>query len=495
MYLENKTPSHRWLLTAELLTVAALILLTLWSVRPLLEEWALVHTFDLIGLDYLRIFAAATPMRPLHLVPSVFESYLGFGRPEGVAVVTAIMMGLRYLAIRWAVTPLLSGKDRWLVASLAAMLFAWPGAWLGRFGPAQLSTALLFIAFGCAIRVGMRLSLGAAAGCVASIVALLCVYQGAALCLLAIPFYMLFWKTATAWRGALRAAAVIAAGFVVYGTYCLVATRWVGGGYEGDLATSSARLLTWTGMRTHVGAAYGSVFGEETLLLPLMLAVVTLLSFNYVQNGRQAPAGFSPSNLALACGGVLTLPLLSLIYVAQAHIQDLERTLFPASVGFVLVCTSLLIRARGAGANAGAGAGAGGPGLQVAAALVVVLLASSVLSATAAHRYALIQKQVIKQTLEALRASPHKAVLVVDTTGILGDVYTLVNPTLRDALAFYGVDVEASICTPSAIDRYHPIARRYPIPTTPRCDQVPGYAHVPLVLTATWDNDRLIVKP
>lgn len=487
--------TRRSFLAAEIGVVLALVILCAFTVRPLLEEWALLNAFQTFGLSYISIFAASIPLRPLHLIPSAVNWLLGQGQPAGVTAATALMFVLRYLAARWAVTPLLGTRERWIVASLAAVLVAWPGAWMGRYGPAQATAGLVFVILGACIRLHVRWQWRWVLVCIVSVVALLCIYQALALCLLALPLLALLWTPlgragpglpGLPIRGAMRVAASLMVGAGVYAFYAFLVTRNLGnGGYEADLASNSARLLTLRGLSSHIAQAYATGFGNGSQLLPLMLLLTAALLAPAVMALQQARQRVLLTLLPLAL--VLALPLFSIIYVSEAHIRDIDRVLFPLTTGFVLVCVSLLAWVRQL------------PGARIgrlaAAVMVAVLLVSALLSAVEVRRYALVQRTVLKQTIAAIQERKPGSVLLVDTTGTLGDVYTFLNPTLTDALANRGVHIPASICTPVPIDRVHPVARRFPFEATPRCDKAPPMAAPTLVLTAVWDNGVLSVKP
>jgi hypothetical protein len=482
-------------LAVEIGVVLALVLLCTFTVRPLLEEWALLNAFQTFGLSYISIFSASAPLRPLHLVPAAVNWLLGQGQPAGVTAGTALMFVLRYLAARWAVTPLLGSRERWVVASLAAVLVAWPGAWMGRFGPAQATVVLVFVMLGACIRLHLRWQWRWMLVCVVSAFALLCTYQALALCLLALPLLALLWTPlgragagapALPMRGALRVAASLMVGTVAYALFAFVVTRNLGnGGYEGELANNSARLLTLRGLSSHIAQAYATSFGNGSQLLPLLLLLAAALLAPAVMAQQQSRRRALLTLLPLAL--ILALPLFSIIYVNEAHIRDIDRVLFPAITGFVLVCISLLAWIREL------------PGARIgrwmAAVVVAVLMVSALLSALEIRRYALVQRTVLKQTIAAIQERKPGSVLLVDTTGTLGDVYTFLNPTLTDALANRGVRIPASICTPVTIDRLHPVARRFPFEATPRCDQAPPMAAPTLVLTAGWDRGALLLKP
>jgi hypothetical protein len=483
------------LLLLELGTLAVLSVLTLWSVRALLEEWGLFSAFNALGLGYIKQFAAEIPLRPLHLVPSAMYWEIAQGRTSGVAIGTLLLLVLRYLVVRWAVTPLFQGHDRWIVATLAAVLLAWPGAWLGRFAPAQFSALMFFLAFGFAIRVYRCWSLPAAIGCIVSIILLLCTYQALALCLVALPLFALLWKVRDQSapriglmvenKAALRVAFTIALSFVLYGVYALLVSRGGGGGYEAQLAQSSGRLLTIEGLSTHIGGAYLTVFGGAPLLLPLLLVMAFYLQADRAGNdGAVQPPWRAP---LVAAGLVAILPLFSLIYLNAGHITDPDRVMFPVSVAFVIVAASLLAWRHAAGQPDG--------GQLRAVVIVGALLLASTVMAYQVKKYANVQRQVITQAIAAIDAAQPRSLLIQDATGTLGDVYTLLNPTLTQALQVHKRQVDATICTLSSVDRIHPDAQRYPISTTARCEEVPAQPAPVLVLVARKENGVITLRP
>lgn len=472
--------------TLETATLVVLVGMVFWSVAPLLEEWALLNAFRSVGFGYLGIFASSNPLRPLHLSASALQWFLGDGHPIGVTIATALMLVFRYLIVRWAVTPILDGHARWVVATLAAVMLAWPGAWMGRFGPAQLSALLLFVILGCAVRLYVRWSLTWALTCLVCVLGILSSYQAVVLCLAVLPLLALLWQphnstTAGIHRlaGALRVTIALASGAIAFGVYAMLVTRAGAGGYEADLARGSTRLLTLSGMGTHLLLAYSTAFGSS-LLLPLLLLVVAILVGPAVAALPDHRSQWR--HLAGIAALVLTVPLFGMIYLSEGHIRDPDRVLFPVISGFVLICISILAWLTTAGAQVTRMAG-------IAVVLVAVLTGG--LTASEVREFARIQTEIIDQTQAAIHERKPGSVLIVDTTGMLGDVYTLLNPTITDALANRGIPVPASICTPLPLDRFHPVARRFPIETTPRCEQAPPMAAPTLVLTTRLVDGKL----
>jgi hypothetical protein len=487
--------NKRNLVVIELLTIVILLALTFWSVGPLIEEWGLFRAFNENGLAYFQAFAPSIPMRPLHLVAYAFQWVVGGGHPIGVALGTALLMVVRYFVARWAVSPFFGGYERWLLAVLAATLVFWPGTWMGRYGSAQLSAILLFVTLGFSIRLYNRWSIKWVVGSAVSVALLLAIYQGLTLCLLAIPVLSLFWNredivgnVARKSRifSAARISVAIGAGFLLYGIYWIIISSTFGSsGYEGALASDSARLLTVAGLMAHIKAAYVTAFGQEIYLLPFLLALAFFISWDALQRFETLTAKLSGAILIILF--VCLLPMLSMIYVNVLHIRDLDRVFYPLSVGFVLVCVSLLARFRNRCPI--------NDGLFNSSIVVAVVLVSSVVVAHGVRHYVQLQRSVISQTWAALDVKNASTVLVRDTTGTLGDVYTFLSSTLGDASTVLGRKLTADICTPIAVDRLHPVAQRFPIATTPNCEDLPPVPESTLVLTARWLDGVLVVTP
>ena len=479
------------LIVLEAATLFALVALTMLTVTPLLEEWGLFHAYDANGLGYLAQALPKFPIRPLQLLPSALDWLLGGGEPVGVAIGTSVLLVARYLVARWAATPLVDGYSRWIVATSAAVLVAWPGAWLVRFGPAQASAVLFFVALGCCIRLSRRWSIRFAAVCAASVLLLLMTYQALALCLVAIPLASLTWRhggdspdttgpTRARVRTVLRVSVPLVLGAAVYLAYCLVAYSVYGTfGYEAGVASDGGRLLTTTGLWSWVKAVYVTAFGQEKLLFAFLYLLALFLCRDRLS--RMGTSWTRLGAMALVLVGVAGLPLLSLTYTNASHVRGVDRVLFPVAVGFCLLCVSLLALAR-------RDFSAQTRSLTAATAVAVLLLAS-IPVALEMRGYGDLQRAVISQALAAAEQSDARSMVIRDTTGVLGDFYTLMGPTLGEAMAVEGRPIDATICTPLGVDRIQPI------PITPRCEDLPPAAAGTLVLTAQWENSALTLRP
>ncbi|HAV35006.1 MAG TPA: hypothetical protein DCX52_01380 [Massilia sp.] len=493
MAISPNATGNKRLTVLEFATLIVLAALSFWAVRPLLEEWGLFNVIKTQGIGYILAYAESTPMRPLHLLAIALNWELGQGHLIGIAAGNAVMMVLRYGVARWAVSPVLAGNDRWVIATLAAVLPAWSGIWFGRFGAAQLSLIFFFAVIGFSLRLARKWSWSTALACVASVWLLLSVYQALALCLVAMPLFALLWQdgtrradqaTAPHWQF-IRLAVTIGTGFVCYALYAIIASRLLGGGsYEATLAQGSSKLLTVAGIAQHVMRGYATAFARD-LTLPLMLLLGYFVIGPALLQQRGERTFVSAQALFLLL--VASLPLFSLIYMNELHIGDPDRVMLPVATAFVVALLSLMVRYRPSAGNLLAS--------RQAAAIVLVLLVVGTLGAASAKKYADLQETVLAQTLNAVETQQPRSLLLHDATGRLGDVYTFLNPLFSEALAVHGHNVTALICTPRDIDRIHPDAQRYPIPTTQRCDEVAPMPAPVLVLTVRDENGTITVRP
>jgi hypothetical protein len=100
---------------------------------------------------------------------------------------------------------------------------------------------------------------------------------------------------------------------------------------------------------------------------------------------------------------------------------------------------------------------------------VIALLVASTSIALGTRQYGEIQQSVLKQALFASEKNNSSSIVIRDTTGVLGDVYTLYVGALSSAMSALGKNISGTICTPLSVDRIHPVAQRFPVVSTPRC--------------------------
>ena len=471
----------RKLLALEAATLLVVAGLNLWAVRPLVEEWGTFTNFRDLGpffpwderLSYMAL-------RPLHMTGYFLQWVAGGGKPIGVAIVAVLVTVARYAVIRWAVTPILNPVDRWVVATFGAVLLAWPAAWLGRYMGAQISAVVFFIALGCSVRLARAPSWPVFVFGALSAFAVLLFYQALAIAMLvgAVLCAALAWRIAPPAgrsRSALRAGAPFVIGLSAYAIYAAVMLALGLGTYESEMAGGGMSLSF---IAERLEAVYASTFGANGLTAPLLLA----LAIGFLLAG--APPSPRRRHFLLMMSAVLALPVLSLVYLSMTHAADPERTLFPVSVGFVL-----LLIVAGTVRN---GAQATGQSIRPVASLVAVALITSAAFAPQVRGYWDIQSSVISQMLkEELRSD--EGVLLKDTTGVLGDLYTfytarlpngLSQTLLQYALSASGLRQNVSLCTPIGVDRLRNVVSHLPVASTERCEDVDRFLPYDKVLVA-----------
>lgn len=493
--------NSRYLPLLETITLLTLIAITFACVGPLLEEWSLFAAFNNNGVGYVATGVSHT-MRPLHLIPYAMQWILGGPHHQtvGVAIGTAVLLISRYFAARWAVSLFLNGYDRWVISTMAATLVPWDGAWLGRYAPSQLSAVYFFLTLGCVIRLHRRWSMMWAGGCALLCLLQLATYQGLFLCLAVMPLALLLWRhessvpgtntiTATLKTIARIYLVMLAAG-ALYGLYWFLISRIFGGSlYEENLAAGSNSLFTIAGIIAHLKAMIVTSYANQPTVFPLLLAVVFALCWRGIEGKEGSSPQWRMALLIVLC--IALMPLVGLIYVNDIHLHDPERITFPLSAGIALFTTALLVHFSLRR-------------IEVANALnspmvVLILVACCCFTALNIRKNVVLQKNVLAQAAKVTnRYKPHYLV-VEDMTGRLGDVYTLYDVAFSDALAVkWHENVTATICTPLSIDRIHPIANRFPIPSTQRCEALPELAHErpPGLLVTRWNNGLLeVVTP
>ena len=452
----KNTPQHtfgaadRALLVYEIVGVGILFALTAWAMRPLLEEWGMFHAFNVHGARFFIVHFDNGPMRPLHILPYWLQWLSAGGQPVGVGIVGGLLVIARYLTVRWAVAPILSPAQRATFALLCAACVGWSGMWLGRFGAGQISSILFFAVVGFSIRLSRSMSIGYMLGSLACTLLILTIYQAPLLVMAALPFIagMGLWGQAkhdTGWRRFLRVGIPLASGLIAYVVYGALIYKNFGAGYEGNLESE----FTLEALYGNIVRAYGTVFLGQYF----MLAFLYFILFSMTCVDRESKYRFvriAPYLLA-----VLFLPIFSLIYPTAAHTNDPERMMFPVFLGFCLI-VMLAMTARRTEARA-------------ISPVIIPVLAWALFCAVEVRSYWNLQSYVVRIVEEFSIRHQKQKLIIADYTGILGDIYTLYQGTLTAALYSRGVRAEATICTPEETDRLHPLARRFPVPSTLRC--------------------------
>ena len=314
-------------------------------------------------------------------------------------------------------------------------------------------------------------------------------YQGLAICLLAIPVSLLlvdfFQEKGEGGCGKkylisfLRSFVSILCGFLLYALYYLFIMRIIGNsGYEAELSIDVSRLLTFSGVMSHTMAAFHTAYGIQFLVLPFFFAIVFLVGYPNIS--------FKNHYFLLSIFMILVmLPILSIIYVSELHVRDPERVLYPVSMGFFMVMFMVLsVSDKIMDSN-----------MSSENIVVSLIIISSVFIYSFEFReYKNIQYDFLNQLVGIVKERKLPSVMVRDYTGILGDVYTFLPPTLTDAMAISGIAIPADICTPANVDRKHPLAQRYPIKSTERCEDLKGLPAGITFISAYMVDGKIYLK-
>lgn len=445
----------------EFAILAVISLLTLWSVRPLLEEWGLILAFDLYGFSYISESFNSLAMRPLHLFPALSHWVLGQGTDFGVAIFGTLLIITRYFVARWAVRPYLTRSQTILFSTCACLMISWPGLWLGRFHPAQVSSICFFIGLGLAFRLNNRTNIIHAVSLSVAILISLMTYQAFALLFAALPLVAFFFKvdqrdipTSKRWKSFGRILVPTAMSFIIYVFYAVLISRFVGSSYEvGLLGGGSISTLLPT-IFANIELIYSTAFIETLSFLPLTIGLiwVSLMRDDFKDRGM----------FALWITLLAFIPLSAIIYYNPYHANDYERILVPISAGVV----ALMAMAMSSNRRPLSG--------TLITSVIAILLMVTWRNAAEVRGYWQMQSDVIDQLADRPEsASTDLSLIIYDYSGELGDIYTLFGDTIGQILSVRGLSGPTVICTPDSIDRYHDEAARYPLPTTPRCDELP----------------------
>ncbi|EGV20016.1 hypothetical protein [Thiocapsa marina] len=485
--------SVKWsLISLEGLTLIAIVSLILWSVYPLTEEWGMFSAFDAYGIRYFGTWITSFPARPLHPTGYYLQWLLGNGEVVGVAMATACLAVARYFVARWAVSPLCGGYSRWVISTIAGALPLWPGAWYGRFAAAQVTAVLFLAILGFAIRQLRSRSVFLAFSSAVTVCVLLCIYQALALVLIFLPIASFFWIPSNSLEKrsanfkllhAQRIGLPIFAGFALYSAYVLIAYLLAGHlGSEGMALSLAPDLLSVQGITAAIEACLKTAWRYNIFTFPVLLLFAFLLFSGSILNHRE----IAPSLIALSITAVaiFLLPLSAVVFLGS-KLNDIDRVLFPVSIGYLLVVLTLMSSLRSRRP-------ADLDRFHASAVVSAIVIISS-LFAVEAHRYKEIEQSVLRQALAVVELSNKHNVLIKDHTGFLGDVYTFLNPILEGAMQHSGENVSATICTPANVDRLHSVARRFPVPTTERCQDIGGPGGETLILSARLDKNGEII--
>ncbi|QAY63396.1 hypothetical protein ET495_09190 [Xylanimonas allomyrinae] len=441
----------------------------------LLEDWGFVQAWDATGFAAYRHLIELTAGRPLHLL----WTFLGLGISGGGFVGMFLVLGLvavaQLLGTVWALAPVV--RNRWVLIflGLAIALHAWwPAGQVLRFLPAQVSALAVVLWIGASIRfLAGRSTLWQVLAIGAPLAGLL-TYQApaGALCVGAVAISAVHGSTIRRrlWHVGLTVCTVVAA----MAWSAVIAPRISPDSYESGLMTAplDVRRALCAIARTL------AIESPELLIVGAILALIIIVLL-----GRTAIATWQALVL-LAC--VFMAPLTAMSFAFNlAHLNDPERVAQPVGMTLWIVATAVSIL------------GAWRTRLPhlIASVGIVASTAGAMGAYSTWTAFAELQ-QALLTSVAPIRsdASPSTRLVVEDLSGEFGDVYTFLPPHLN--IAFYveeGPGATVTLCTPADVPRDHPIAARFPITTTPTCEDLLVGKTVERVETVDADGRALRV--
>ena len=408
------------------------------------------------GLSGYFDLLPGTAGRPFHLVATFVGLGLSNGGFVGMYAVLGIVSMGQFLIIVWALWSFSSHRSLvWTGALVLALHPWWPAGDILRFLPAQVS-CLGFCVFICLI---MRYLKGRSSGTLiaaslTACVALLAYQALAATFLVFIVMAVVLFKQHNVKRtiAALLSAVIPVAAVFIYTVF--IAPMLVPGSYEASLQGGGLGLLT-------SGKAI-----IRTMLLHAPEAVITvfLLALITVIFGVAGVLTWPHASLILLV--VLVSPLTAMAYASTPlHLNDAERISFPIGTTAWLAMLAWPAVAQPVKTISTT---------LVAVGLCVLSLTTAVFGLRQWAGYSATQADVLRWIAPAVAAAgPTDRVLVLDSSGTLGDVYTFLPPHIWIASQVENdKDTQVDLCTVDGVVRNHPSAAVYPIGTTQYCSEL-----------------------
>ena len=449
----------RKLLALEAVTVLLVAGLALWSVRPLVEEWGTLANFRDAGPLYP--WGGMLPqmaLRPLHMAGYLLQWVAGGGAPIGVAIAAAMIMVARYFVVRWAFSPFVGREARWVLATLGAVMFMWPAAWLGRFVAAQIAVLLFFAALGLSLRFMQRgpsgyLLLGTLIGFVS-----LLFYQGLALLMpyASLVCLILSRHAGRSWSESVARSATMSLPLLAYIAYYVYITNVIGLDVYEDHGVQSN--LNTSNLLTIVLSCYKSVNTDSVWIIAVL---VLLLVAIFVNSKNGVPLKY----VVYAVATVFVLPMTGIVYGDSVRLFDSDRILFGISAGYIVLLFSVIVLSEDRF------------NLIMATSLVVGSIALSLIFIRDVVVIWRVQNELISYLVDDQMIGDDDTLLIQDDTGLYANLYTFptefrsetyVNQYLGSALALVGKTRSVFICTEGKPRRL--VVERYRAFAIPSCD-------------------------
>jgi hypothetical protein len=206
-------------------------------------------------------------------------------------------------------------------------------------------------------------------------------------------------------------------------------------------------------------AVYKTFLNYASIWVGLIVLAIIAIGFRRSQKPKNHLV------VMVLISSLLLAPLSSLTYVYLPHLNDPERVFLPIGL-FSSIVTLLILRQFEFSKKMKC---------TIASITLLTILATTSNSILYWTNFNYIQRDTIAIVSQSPILDNEKYELVVaDYSGELGDVYTFLPPILDIALdvSADGKKASVSICTPQSVVRKHPVAEKFPISTTPTCDEL-----------------------
>lgn len=444
-----------------------------WQVG-LLEEWGIQLSWQQEELSGYFARVPATLGRPLHLLPAYLGLEFSQGQMWGIGLAAALVAVAQYIGAYWAFRPLISlSGARWIIALAIAIHPWWPAGNLYRFLPAQVSVLGVVLGIGFALRwLGEGRVTWLVLAFISPLVGLLH-YEALALawCLIVVLLAVVA-EASLRRRVALLLSAMAAPALVMLWS-AVIAPKVRPHSYGSEIVSSGGGLsqLDVLGSLHSIASTFKH---DAPALLALYGFAILLLG------AATALRATDLRTAAVLAAGVAVSPLAAFSYALQAaHLNDPERVAFPTGTVVWLVAAIVFIRLAPRRKTSYAA-------LATAFALVVT---GGVANYLMWEGFSSDQERLLAGLTPIREQVPTDSVLILaDTTGHYGDVYTLLPPYVELAVtARDGYGASVVLCTPDGVAREHPVAARFPLVTTPDCSAVPEWSSAARVGTIATD--------
>lgn len=440
--------------------IVSVLVVFFFQFRPLqnglLEDWQFAQVWKTSGWNGFWASLPGTIGRPFHLITPFLGLALSNGGFVGMFAVLGIIAVGQFLVVLWAFPPTSRYEPLVWAAGLGVALHPWWAAGdILRYMPAQFSCLAFcfFVALTLRYMRGHRLR-DLIVASLAGLIGLLA-YQALAITYLAFALLVLLLLPR---RSTQQSVSVFLAALLpvvitfIYSVF--LAPLLVPNSYEASLGDGAQGI--WATLKAIAKTLLRQSPMAELSLVVLAGTTVVIAALRII----------SVRNALFIVLLIVSSPLSAGAYAANAlQLNDPERLSFPigTTAWLAMIAWPLV-----------AGGGRVTSKVLIAAILTVLITVGASINLVQWAQYSSTQSKILRLIQPAVeRADPTDKVLVADSSGTLGDVYTFLPPHLWFASEVENDKAtEVDLCTVDGTVKDQPVAERFPIETTAACSVV-----------------------